>query len=213
MKIKISLVIFILLSFFNIGAVSDGHIQGCSFNDLESVFMNKSEFIENGFKVQYKTKNNIEDERERIKKYLISNFKSDYKAAEENNIDFDNDYLQMNVQLWNDEIYTYTAITVVNDNINYKTEDLACMIEKLMTDDSEEVQCYKYYKGKILSDKECEYTEDICNHIYKANTLRLNNGYTGSGYCSDGEKINFAISNYNTGAYIIIGTPIIFTTY
>ena len=43
--------------------------------------------------------------------------------------------------------------------------------------------------------------------------LDLNNGYTGRGYCSDGEKINFAISNYNTGAYIIIGTPIIFATY
>jgi hypothetical protein len=51
------------------------------------------------------------------------------------------------------------------------------------------------------------------NYIRKINILKINNGYTGTGYLSNGEKINFALVKYNTGSYIIIGTPIIFTTY
>lgn len=213
MKIKISIVILILLSFFNIGAVSDSHIKVSSFNNLESFFENKSEFVENGSKIQYKTINNVEDERNRIKGYIIDKFNIDYKETEENKINFFNEDVQIDAQLWNEGMYTYAAITVVNNNLNYKTEDLESMIQGLITNDFQEVQCYRYYKGRISSDKEYEYTEDICNSIYKSEMLDLNNGYTGRGYCSDGEKINFAISNYNTGAYIIIGTPIIFATY
>ena len=40
----------------------------------------------------------------------------------------------------------------------------------------------------------------------------VDNGYTGTAKYKN-EKINFAINNYDTGSYIIIGTPIIFTTY
>ena len=59
MKFKISSIILILLSFFNIGAVSGNHMNINSFNELESVYINKSKFVENGSKIQYKTKNSI----------------------------------------------------------------------------------------------------------------------------------------------------------
>ncbi len=213
MKIKISIVILILLSFFNIGAVSDSYIKVSSFNNLETIFENKSEFVENGSKIQYKTINNVEDERDRIKRYIIDKFNVDCNETEENKINFYNEDVQIYVQLWNEDMYTYAAITVVNNNLNYTTEDLESMIQGLITDAFQEVQCYRYYKGRISFDKEHEYTKDICNSIYKSEMLDLNNGYTGNGYCSDGEKVNFATSNYNTGAYIIIGTPIIFATY
>ena len=51
------------------------------------------------------------------------------------------------------------------------------------------------------------------NNIQKTNLLKINNGYTGTGYLSNGDKINFALIRYNTGSHIIIGTPIIFATY
>lgn len=43
--------------------------------------------------------------------------------------------------------------------------------------------------------------------------MKISNGYSGTGYLNDGEKINFALVDYDTGSHIIIGTPIIFTTY
>lgn len=65
MKIKISIIVLVLLSFFNIGAVSNNNIKSYSFDNLESVYINKSEFVENGSKIQYRTKNSIEQEKER----------------------------------------------------------------------------------------------------------------------------------------------------
>lgn len=50
-------------------------------------------------------------------------------------------------------------------------------------------------------------------NIRKAQLMKISNGYSGTGYLNDGEKINFALVDYDTGSHIIIGTPIIFTTY
>ncbi|WP_294405711.1 hypothetical protein [uncultured Clostridium sp.] len=212
MRVKISLVILILLSFFNIGAVSNIHLKDDSFSSFESIYLNKSEFIENGSKIQYKTKNSIENEKNRIEKYINNKCVSDYKEVN-NKISFDNHDMHAEAYLWNDDIYTYAEITIVNSRPNYKTEDLIGVLKGLENKDLNDVQYYQYYKGRISFDREDEYTIDICNSIHNADMINLNNGYTGSGYCTDGEKINFAISNYDTGAYIIIGTPIIFATY
>lgn len=212
MRVKISVVILILVSFFNIGAVSNIHLKSNSFSSLESAYLNKSEFVENGSKIQYKTKNSIENEKNRIKNYISNNCVSDYQEVN-NIIRFYNNDIQAEAYLWNDDIYTYAEITVVNNNPEYKTEDLIGVLKGLENKDLSEVQYYQYYKGRISFDKEDEYTIDICNSIHNADMIGLKNGYTGSGYCTDGEKINFAISNYDTGAYVIIGTPIIFATY
>ena len=212
MRVKISLVILILLSFFNIGAFSNIHLKDDSFSSLESIYLNKSEFVENGSKIQYKTKNSIENEKNRIEKYINNNCVSDYKEVN-NKISFDNYDMHAETYLWNDDIYTYAEITIVNSSPNYKTEDLIGVLKGLENKDLNDVQYYQYYKGRISFDKEDEYIIDICNSIDNGEMINLNNGYTGSGYCTDGEKINFAISNYDTGAYIIIGTPIIFATY
>ncbi|MDU1604875.1 MAG: hypothetical protein ACLRWO_16480 [Clostridium butyricum] len=213
MKIKISIIFLVLLSFFNIGAVSNNNIKSYSFDNLESIYINKSEFVENGSKIQYRTKNSIEQEKERVETYLVTNYLVTCKEVAQNSIKFCNDDLQIEAEFWKDDIDIYVVITVVNNNPNKKTEELTKILKGLTTEDFIEFQCYKYYKGRISFNDETEYTDDMCSRIYESNMISLNNGYTGSGYCRNGEKINFAISNYNTGAYIIIGTPIIFTTY
>ena len=213
MKFKISSIILILLSFFNIGAVSGNHMNINSFNELESVYINKSKFVENGSKIQYKTKNSINNELDRINRSINKNNIYNYEYMGENRTKFLDEDRQIETELWRDDKYTYVIITLVNSNENYKTEDLLSILKELISRDSEEIQYYRYYKGKISGDYENEYTRDISNSLSESKILNLSNGYTGSGYCTNGEKINFAISNYDTGAYIIIGTPIIFATY
>lgn len=213
MKIKMSIVLLVLLSFFNMGAVSNNNIKSYSFDNLESVYTNKSDFIENGIKINYKSKSTIDQEKDRIINYIINNYLGMSKDTKDNTIIFYKDDLQIELEFWKDDLYTYTAVIVLNKNSDKKTEELAKMLKGLISDDFNEIQCYKYYKGKISFNNENEYADDMRNRICKSNMISLNNGYTGSGYCINGEKINFAISNYNTGSYIIVGTPIIFTTY
>ena len=189
MKIKISIIFLVLLSFFNIGAVSNNNVKGYSFDNLESVYINKSEFVENGSKIQYRTKNSIEQEKERVETYLVTNCLVTCKEVTQNSIRFGNDDLQIEAEFWKDDIDTYAVITVVNNNPNKKTEELTKILKGLTTEDIIEFQCYKYYKGRISFNDETEYTDDMCSRIYESNMISLNNGYTGSGYCRNGEKI------------------------
>ena len=39
------------------------------------------------------------------------------------------------------------------------------------------------------------------------------NGCFGTGYLEENEKISFVISKYNTGYYLIVGTPTIYISY
>ena len=77
-----------------------------------------------------------------------------------------------------------------------------------------EKQYFSYYKGKLSSCNK-EIKEELIKKsgIEKETILEISNGYAGVGSLRDDEKVNFAFTNYDTGSYVIIGTPIIFETY
>ena len=66
---------------------------------------------------------------------------------------------------------------------------------------------FEYYKGRINSLNDIEKLE------LEENLIQVHNGYVGKSTLKSGERISYAIMKYNTGLYVIIGTPIIFTTY
>ena len=216
MNIKISIVIFILLSFLNIGAISN-EVSNTknSFSILETNITNISEFQENGAKLQYKTRDNIEKESARIKEYLTNNINGSYREINKNQFEIFNNNFNTNIKMWCEDKYTYVEITLINKNAKYTTVDLKNILQKLENQKSENKQYFFYYEGK---EKELDNNYSIDklaneNNIQKTNLLKINNGYTGTGYLSNGDKINFALIKYNTGSHIIIGTPIIFATY
>ena len=117
--------------------------------------------------------------------------------------------------MWCEDKYTYVEITLINKNAKYTTVDLKTILQKLENKKSENKQYFFYYEGKE-KEQDNNYSIDKLaneNNIQKINLLNINNGYTGTGYLSNGDKINFALIKYNTGSHIIIGTPIIFATY
>lgn len=216
MDAKLSIVIFILLSFLNIGAVSNEIISTQnSFSILEANMVNISEFEENGVKFQYKTKNNIEKEVYRIREYLTDNISGNYKEINKNQFEITNNDFKINTKTWYKDNYTYTEITLINKNIKYTTTNLKTMLQKLENQRLENIQYFFYYEGK----ENREGNNYIKNELNKKNYIKdielldMKNGYVGTGKLSNGDKINFALTNYNTGSHIIIGTPIIFATY
>lgn len=215
MKIKLCILIMLLLSFLNMGAISNIQMTKNSFDGLETITMGKSEFKENGVKLQYKTKNTIDKEFDRVKMYLDNNINVDYKQCYENQIDCFNDNFDINMKLWSDSIYTYNEITLINKNSKYKTIDLKNILRKIENKNLEDVQYFLYYEGEIKEVSNRELIGELIDQtdIQKANILDINNGCTGTGYLNNGDKVNFALTNYNTGSYVIIGTPIIFATY
>ncbi|MDR3595487.1 hypothetical protein [Clostridium sp.] len=216
MNIKISVAIFILLSFFNIGAISNNSILAeNSFSSIEKNARKISEFEENGVKLQYKTQDNMETENVRIIGYLIQNVSGDYKEIQKDQFEIVNKDLDINIKSWYEDRYTYVEVTIINKNAEYTTKYLKNILEKLENKESEDVQYFLYYEGKGVTANNNDFMYKFINqnHIENAQSLEINNGYTGTGYLDNGNKVNFALSKYNTGSHIIIGTPIIFATY
>lgn len=215
MRLKFSIVILILISFLNIGAFSGSLVNDISFAGLESQCLSKSEFIENGVKVQYKTRTDKNTEEERIRNYFL-----DYElnVNSSSNLKFYNDKVNVETNLWNDGLYTYVNVTLINKDASYMTLELQNIIGELIDEDSEEVQYFSYYKGRVDEAGQSnsrKILEEIMSEsiLNGADILELYNGYAGSTTIKDGKELNFALCRYDTGTYIIIATPIIFAAY
>ena len=144
MKLNISMLILVFLSFFNIGAVSTDNMKICCFKDLEIRCKNDSSFVENGINIQYTTENSIKQERDIICKYIQSNFVVNNYQINENEISFDEKEIKIKVDLWNDNQYTYVVLTAINSNKSCNTEQLANMFKDLIDDDSQYQFIYDY---------------------------------------------------------------------
>jgi hypothetical protein len=215
MKVKISMaILMLLLSFFEIGAVSDNISgSGNALNSLELKARNVSEFEENGVKLQYRTKQDMQKEIYRIKEYLIRNIEGDYEEINKNQFEVFNQSYNINVKIWREDKYSYVEIVLINKNSEYLTTNLIGMIKKVENRESENVQYFSYYEGKNLDNGYSISKLLDENDLANTELLEINNGYTGTGYLNNGYKINFALIKYNTVSHIIIGTPIIFTAY
>ena len=216
MNIKISMAVLILLSFFNIGAISDDIVSTKnSFNTLEINMKNISEFEENGVKLQYRTRDDITKESYRIRKCLTNEINLNYMEIGNNEFEAYNTDFDINIKIWIEDKYTYVEIILINKNSKYTTVDLHNMLKRIENTRLENIQYFLYYKGKEKELNNNYFKDKLLeeNYIQNIKILDINNGYSGTGYLGNGEKINFALINYNTGSHIIIGTPIIFTTY
>lgn len=214
MNIKISIAIFILLSFFNIGAISDNFCGSKNtLSILENNMRSRSEFEENGVKLQYKTKEDLQKELYRIKKNLTSSIEGKCEEVGANEFDIVSNTCNTNVKMWYESGCNYVEITLINSNCKYSIAYLENILRKLEDYKAEKIQYYSYYEGKELEENYSidEFIKE--NKIQEPKLLKISNGYTGIGFLNNRDKINFAQVRYDTGSHIIIGTPIIFTTY
>lgn len=213
MSVKICMAIFILLSFFNMGAsYGDINQSAYSLNILENKARKISEFEENSVKLQYKTKEDISKETARISEYISKNIQGNYEKNGKNQFQLTNDDFKINVKIWCEDNYNYAEIILVNKNCKYSTIDLTNIIINIKDYKSENIQLFSYYEGKKVNSNYSlsKFLDD--NNLKKSEVMKINNGYTGIGYLNN-NKINFALVKYDTGSHIIIGTPIIFATY
>lgn len=212
MKFKYSVLFLILFLFFNMAAISAKEINNNDFYNLENSINIKSNFKENGLKMQFKTKKSIEKEYVDLKKYLVDKSNGIYTKIDNERFEIFNNGIKICVNLWRIEDYTYTEITIINTNPEYKVKSLEELIGNIKKLDIKELKIFLYYKGEINNNKSINDFHEI-ESLNNLNILSINNGYTGTGISKLGTKMNFALVSYNDKSQIIIGTPIIFTTY
>lgn len=199
--------IYIIIFSINLSGVSSNNLENISFYQLENFLINKTEFNENGVKLQYNIESNKDYELNRIlglmsDKYKIENINNKYHF-----------YLKSNntieIKIWEEDNITFVESFIINKNKCMSTEDLKRELDNILSSKVRNKRYFKYYKGEISNTDNF----DIDNIELKKELLKIENGYVGKETLNNGEKLSYGIMKYNTGVYLVIGTPVIFTTY
>lgn len=181
---------------------------------LEKNIISKSEVVQNGVRLEYTSENNLKDEIAIIKNNLK---KSNYKniIEKDNNIFIKDKHKDIEIYLWENKEITKVQISYINHNSNMTILEIKHEMDRIQDITSKNIKYFNFIKVKIIEENK----QDILNIIKKSiklddlEVLNISNGIVAKGVLKDGSKINFANITYDTGEYLILGTPVIFITY
>ncbi|MGL5084597.1 MAG: hypothetical protein ACRC68_02560 [Clostridium sp.] len=209
---KITLVLFSLLL---IGATPLSNFNSPSFFDLnEQAIINNGDFIENGVRMNYCSKADIEKEYERLLKEIKDNDIENLQVKT-NEIMFKDSNINISVLLWIEENKTMVQVIAINNDSSKNSITLKKYLERFQNNNSTEEKYFEFIKGKI-SEQGYRKTEDMLMRSIKKGTLEgldIHNGYVQKAILKDNQRVNIGYMEYDSGRQIIIGTPIIFVTY
>lgn len=178
-------------------------------SEFESNLNNSQQFIENGVKLTYKTDLSEDKVIKGIKTKV--NEEIGYKLDEFTKaFDFDSDGIHYSFSIWNDD-NTNVAIQAINTNGKYSMDEILDKVKKFNLKGFS-TNVYKYAKYKVISDCS-DYENQLLNVAETLQNVDLYNGSLLKAKLSDDTVISLAHMKYNSGNYIIIGTPMIFVTY
>ena len=185
-----------------------------NFYFLEDELINTGDFIENGVRVEYSSKNNLENELLVIKKNLSDLFKEDV-YIDNNTIFFSDDQRDIKVLVWSSEEETKVQITYINNKKECTIRKMIKEMEQIQYFAAENIKYFNFVKVKIIEEQRQDILDILKENIEEKTLEELDivNGKIGKGKLKDENKINFSFMSYDTGEYLIIGTPVIFITY
>ena len=185
-----------------------------NFYFLEDELINAGDFIENGVRVEYSSKNNLENELLVIKKNLSDLFKEDV-YIDNNTIFFSDDQRDIKVLVWSSEEETKVQITYINNKKECTIRKMIKEMEQIQYFAAENIKYFNFVKVKIIEEQRQDILDILKENIEEKTLEELDivNGKIGKGKLKDENKINFSFMSYDTGEYLILGTPVIFITY
>ncbi|MBL4935786.1 YwmB family TATA-box binding protein [Clostridium sp. YIM B02515] len=228
MKNKIFILILMLM-------ISLGNYNDLSYAkknvDLFNSILEKTEgkTLEYGIKASFDINNNGEEYCIKLLKKLGLN-NGEVNVVKNNDsycLEFNNNVYKGYIEsLANDNHNVVTVNISKNDSKNGLSE-LISLFENNIEQDKGDIKYFQYLKAKINDDDKNIVNNKVINILKEQNasnidTIVLSNGFSTTAntnryepVTSDGEKIdfNFAVCSYSSGNYIIIGTPVIITSY
>lgn len=184
-----------------------------SFSKIEGYVINNYDFVQNGIKLEYTVDETVSNEYLRIKQFfeennfLLLSIEKNNITAESENVDY-----SINICEYNDLIKV--QVILINSDVSKSEEDLKKLSQKIRGDNFINERYFSFIKGKInTQDKNLIDNLDKNLNIKVNEYLDINNGYVAEGTFEDNQHINIGEVKYDTGSYLIIGTPIIFVTY
>lgn len=204
MELK-SIILYFLICTFNLSSLlGTGLVKSVDYQSIENKVIKETTFKENGVKIQYNIKSSLDKEIERIKKIYIKENK--IEETEDDSHFYIVGDKNIEVNLWCEDGIVFVEAISINNDKDIDTISLKNDLKKLQNKKTNSVKYFEYYKGRLNS-------INSLKEIKEEGFTKVHNGYVGNYELKSGSKISYGIMEYDTGVYVIVGTPIIFTTY
>lgn len=213
MKVRVCLILSFLFSVIFISAFPIVSWSYSDFYSIEKLIKEESTFVESGVKIEYESNMPLEDTLNSIQKKVKKHYNSSISEVTQNSIFMKCNNLEINITVYENKEKTLVDAVITNFSKDKKLLNLIQDLSQLQVNTSSKPRYFKYIKGKINNTEEGLDLIMEAQNIKDINALDIHNGYVGTAKLQDGERVNFAVSNYDKGTYLVIGTPIIFSTY
>ena len=142
-------------------------------------------------------------------------------------VEFSNNELKGYIESTSYDNHNVVTLNVVQYDNGYRLSELKNRINIAVGKDEKEVKYFDYLKAQINKGDKEKVNSDIAkllknNNASNIDTIKIDNGYSTVAYTkkypvmkNNGKwmDLNYAVCSYFSGDYVIIGTPVIITTY
>lgn len=205
-----------LFCFSLIFSPSTMNLDNKVYSKVEEEICNIEEY---GMKIEYITDENIRNQFENISDYIkIEDFDSIVEKENEIYLNTSKEQFDLDINLIEENSKSRIQIVIISKNRIY-FNDIKEYFQVIHNKNMKNIKYYTYIKGNIRENNNIdEIEEKLIKSIGKSKVkeikrINLEKGTTGIINLKSDYQFNYSIMTYEEDRKLILGTPIIFTTY
>ena len=205
-----------LFCFSLIFSPSTMNLDNKVYSMVEEEICNIEEY---GMKIEYITDENIKDQFNNISDYIkIEDFDSIVEKENEIYLNTSKEQFNLDINLIEENSKSRVQIVIVSKN-RIDFNDIKEYFQVIHNKNMKNIKYYTYIKGNIRENNNIdEIEEKLIKSIGKSKVkeikrINLEKGTTGIINLKSDYQFNYSIMTYEEDRKLILGTPIIFTTY
>ncbi|EPB8177421.1 hypothetical protein ACRTAO_000057 [Clostridium perfringens] len=205
-----------LFCFSLIFSPSTMNLDNKVYSKVEEEICNIEEY---GMKIEYITDENIRNQFENISDYIkIEDFDSIVEKENEIYLNTSKEQFDLDINLIEENSKSRIQIVIVSKNRIY-FNDIKEYFQVIHNKNMKNIKYYTYIKGNIRENNNIDEIEEKLiksigkSKVKKNKRINLEKGTTGIINLKSDYQFNYSIMTYEEDRKLILGTPIIFTTY
>ncbi|WP_415347201.1 hypothetical protein [Clostridium perfringens] len=205
-----------LFCFSLIFSPSTMNLDNKVYSKVEEEICNIEEY---GMKIEYITDENIKDEFNNISDYIkIEDFDSIIEKENEIYLNTSKEQFNLDINLIEENSKSRVQIVIVSKN-RIDFNDIKEYFQVIHNKNMKNIKYYTYIKGNIRENNNIDEIEEKLiksigkSKVKKNKRINLEKGTTGIINLKSDYQFNYSIMTYEEDRKLILGTPIIFTTY
>ncbi|EDT79805.1 hypothetical protein PTM93_04255 [Clostridium perfringens] len=205
-----------LFCFSLIFSPSTMNLDNKVYSKVEEEICNIEEY---GMKIEYITDENIRNQFENISDYIkIEDFDSIVEKENEIYLNTSKEQFNLDINLIEENSKSRVKIVIISKNRIY-FNNIKEYFQVIHNKNMKNIKYYTYIKGNIRENNNIDEIEEKLiksigkSKVKKNKRINLEKGTTGIINLKSDYQFNYSIMTYEEDRKLILGTPIIFTTY